>query len=133
MRVGVGKAAREQQQQQAASSKIENTLSGHSLRLCLVQTLVGDGHDLLQYVPDVSATFVSVFRALEARVAAVGPVLGRLVRRVKCVHPGVAAHAESPAVGGPVARQRLLLQHLSAAHSGDDCCPTAFTHTHTPA
>lgn len=65
MRAGVGKAAREQQQQ-AASKKIKNTLSVHLLRLCLVQTLVGDGHDLLQYVPDVSATFVSVFRALEA-------------------------------------------------------------------
>lgn len=96
----------------------------------LVQTLVGDGHYLLQYVANISAGFVSVLCALEARVPSVGPVLGSLVNRVKCVHPGVAAHAESPAVGGPVARQRLLLQHFRATHSGDDCCPTVLTGAH---
>lgn len=34
------------------------------------------------------------------------------MNRVERMHPGVAAHAESPAVGWPVASQRLLLQHL---------------------
>lgn len=55
---------------------------------------------------------MSVFCALEARVPPVGPVLGRLVNRVERMHPRVAAHAYSPAVGGPIACQRLLLQHL---------------------
>ncbi|KAG7216497.1 hypothetical protein INR49_001983 [Caranx melampygus] len=46
---------------------------------------------------------MSVFCALEARVPPVRPVLGRLVNRVKRMHPRVAAHAYSPAVGGPIA------------------------------
>lgn len=79
-----------------------------------VQTLVSDGHYLLQYVPNVSAAFVSVFGALQARgVPSVGPVLGGLVDRIERMHPRVAAHAESPAIRGPVACQwLLLLQHL---------------------
>lgn len=80
--------------------------------LCLrfVQTLVGDGHNLLQYVTNISAVFMSVFCALEGRV--IGPVLRRWLNRVERMHSGVATQAETPAAGGPVARKRLLLQHL---------------------